>query len=340
MISLRHPHPCPSPSALFASLGAEGEGFACDMLFAMLELHRLLLGDSVRNDAFVKALKSVIKPGKTTIADIGSGTGYLSFVAEKLGAKACYLYEVSDLLPLSKKLAKENGIKHCTFFQMHSTEMKKPVQADVVVSETLGNWPYEENIIETLNDAHRFLTPDGMIIPQSLRSFVAPVITPRLYDELNVWDRAAEGLSFDAAKELCMNNMYVKEVHPDDLGEMKEWDAVNFTKMNSSVRSAIIEWANRQSMILYGFAVWWETTLIKNITLSTSPSEPQTHWKQIYLPLINPLPIQSSQSIRLHLTSDSRYDVKINVAWETTVLDAKGKASKIMKQDMRKGYLP
>ncbi len=53
----------------------------------MIEFHRLLLGDKARNDAFTKALTQVIKPGKSIVADIGSGTGYLSFIASKLGAK-------------------------------------------------------------------------------------------------------------------------------------------------------------------------------------------------------------------------------------------------------------
>lgn len=303
----------------------------------MLELHRLLLGDGIRNAAFVKALKAVIAPGKTTVADIGSGTGFLSFVASSLGAKACHLYEVSDLLSLSQILAKENGITNYTFHHGHSTDVKKPVQADVVMSETLGNWPYEENIIETMNDAHRFLKPGGVIIPQRLRSFVAPVTSPRLYDELNVWDRVGHGLTFTAAKEICMNNMYVKEIQKSDIGEMKEWDAVDFRKNNASIREATMQWSFKKSATVYGFAIWWEALLIKNITLSTSPTDPPTHWKQIYLPLVEPLKIRPSETIRLHLTSDSRYAVKINVTWEMTVLDVKGTARKILKQDMKKG---
>lgn len=315
----------------------------------MLELHRLLLGDGIRNAAFAKALKAVIVPGKTIVADIGSGTGFLSFVASSLGAKHCHLYEVSDLLPLSQKLAKENTIKHCTFHHGHSTTVKKPAPCDVVISETLGNWPYEENIIETMNDARRFLQPGGVMIPQRLRSFVAPVTSPRLYDELNVWDRVGNGLTFDAAKEACMNNMYVKEVRKSDIGEVKEWDAVDFRKKNVSIRKATVDWTAKKAMTLYGFAVWWEATLIDGITLSTSPADPPTHWKQIYLPLVDPLPlahrsshrseggIRPSETIHLHLASDSRYAVKINVTWETSVIDARGKARTRTEQDMRKG---
>lgn len=305
----------------------------------MIEFQRLLLGDVVRNDAFFRALKSVIVPGKTTVADIGSGTGYLSFLAEQMGAKECFLYEMSALLPISETIGRKNGIKRCRYFGSHSTQMNNPTKTDVVVSETLGNFALEENIIETLNDARRFLKPGGTMIPCGLKQFIAPVITSSLYDELNVWNRLGN-LDFSFTKELCMNNMYVKDIARDALlNKGMLWDEIDFMKKNESVRTADIEWIAEKAFTLYGFAIWWEATLFKGITLSTSPYEAPTHWKQIYLPLIDPLPIRSSETIRLHLTSDSRYEVKINVAWETTVVDAKGKILKTVKQDMRKGYL-
>ena len=319
----------------------------------MLELHRLLLGDTARNDAFAKALKKMIVPGKTVVADIGSGTGFLSFVAEKLGAKECFLYEQSpEMLDLSKTLAQENGIERCRFHAGHSTEVKSPPKADIVLSETLGNWAYEENVIETMNDARRFLKPGGILIPQELRCFVAPVTSSRLYDELNVWDRVGHGMEFAAAKEKCMNNMYVKDVLPEDcsLSRLRErvarrapgegrkegvWDILDFTKQNSSIRKNTLEWEAESTITVYGFACWWEATLIKGITISTSPFAPSTHWKQIYLPLVDPLPVKAGQSIRLTLQSDSRYEVKINVEWETEIGD--GKAMRKVRQDMRKG---
>ena len=49
-----------------------------------------------------------------------------------------------------------------------------------MVSETIGNFPYEENIIETIEDGKRFLKPGGKIMPERLQSFVCPVITNRL----------------------------------------------------------------------------------------------------------------------------------------------------------------
>ncbi len=57
----------------------------------MIEYQRVILGDTIRNTAFMEALEDAIEPCKTVVADIGSGTGFLAFLASKIGAKECYL---------------------------------------------------------------------------------------------------------------------------------------------------------------------------------------------------------------------------------------------------------
>lgn len=325
----------------------------------MIEFHRLLLGDKIRNQAFERALKKLIVPGKTTVADIGSGTGYLSFLARKLGAAECYLYESDDIITLSKKIAEKNSIEaeakpavghnlaHCHFFHKHSTQEKNPPKVDLVISETLGNFAYEENIIENMRDARRFLRPGGKIVPERLKNFVAPVTNPRLFNELNVWDSL--GFDFSEAKKLCMNNMYVKKIEPEDLlpNAAQQWDAIDFSQKNSSLRSADIRWEAKDRGIgicrggrgkrrgqgeedggrgrgrrgcdvsdtIYGFALWWECELIPGVVLSTSPYTARTHWDQIYLPLVEPISIDRNESLTLKIRSDSRLAVGIRVQW-------------------------
>ena len=41
----------------------------------MIEFQRKIMGDPVRNKALAEALKHVIVPGKSIVADIGSGRG-------------------------------------------------------------------------------------------------------------------------------------------------------------------------------------------------------------------------------------------------------------------------
>src|SRR3989344_6189309 len=104
---------------------------------SMIEYQRLIMADSVRTEAFEKALKNVVKPG-CTVLDIGSGTGFLAFLAKQLGAGKCILIEREpEFLAMSKEIAKKNGITDCEFHCADSADVHD-IEADIVVSETLG----------------------------------------------------------------------------------------------------------------------------------------------------------------------------------------------------------
>ena len=308
----------------------------------MIDHHRRMLADATRTEAFARALKRVIVPGKTTVADIGAGTGILSFLAIKLGAKKCYLYEQGPVLALAKKLAAENRMqKQCVFIPGSSLHVRSPVKCDVVISETLGNFAYEEHLIENLADAARFLAPGGTMIPCGLTQHVAPVVNDRLWKELTVWRDVGHGLAFGAAEETTFHNVYVRTVKPEDLlekGSARVWDRVRFPGKNGSARKATVTWTADRPATVYGFAVWWEAELVPGVTLSTSPFAKATHWEQIVLPLRKPIAAKSGDIISIELHSDSRLQTGINVQWSAAQKRA-GKTLGTQAYDMKKGML-
>ena len=96
----------------------------------LIEFHRTIVADGLRNEAFHEALKRVIVPGRTTVADVGSGTGLLGFMAARLGAKRVFLYEHGDVMKLAKALARRNHIRRCVFIPEHSTAVIDPEPVD------------------------------------------------------------------------------------------------------------------------------------------------------------------------------------------------------------------
>jgi SAM-dependent methyltransferase len=295
-----------------------------------IELHRKLLGDKARNDAFHAALQRVIKPGQSTVLDIGAGTGFLSFLARQLGAKHCTLLEYTEALTLAESLARSNGIGELRFVRVHSSEFRRALKVDVVVTETLGNFALEEGFLETAVDARRFLKPDGVIIPGQLQQFVAPVLSPRLQAELDIWPSIGFGLKLDAARSISLNNMYVKTVRPDDLGppsSIQCWDDLDLrprAKPPASRRSRTLTWiAPAQGLRVEGFALWWQAELIDGISISTSPFAPATHWEQIYLPLLAPAVLETGHTLELTLNCDTRPEVGVRLSWKTRVLHGK-----------------
>lgn len=284
----------------------------------MIELQHKLLGDRVRNDAFFAALKKIVAPGKSTVSDIGSGTGFLSFLALKLGAKECFLYEEDRaLLSLSKIIARQNRIKNCRFVAGYSFDCARPTKTDIVVAEVLGNHCLEEHIIETMSDAHRFLRPGGVLIPAQLKQFCAPLISEKIWRGINVWDSIGFELDFSFAREAALQNMYVTGVAPADLiNDARCFDEMDFRRKQESMRSKTMQWKFAKSARVYGFCLWWEAVLGSGISLSTSPWEPATHWEQIILPLGSPLDIAAREPLSLELYTDTRFQVGCRVKWK------------------------
>lgn len=310
-----------------------------------IEYHRTLIADKVRNAAFHKALSQLIIPGKSIVADIGAGTGLLGLMASKLGAKQVYLYETAAVAGVAAQILKANKAKNCQLFACHSTEFQDPPKADIVVSETLGNYALEENIIATLADARaRHLAPGGSLLPNRIEQFVAPVVKSRLHEELNVWDSAGAGLNLEIAKVMSFNNVYVRQIKVGELldggSSATVWDKIDLMKDARSTRKGEASWTASHPATIYGFAYWWSAHLTPGVALSTAPDAPATHWEQLYFPLLNPIEVSKNQSVSVALRSASSEEAGTHLSWSAVHKDAKGRILDRQAHDLDKGYLP
>jgi SAM-dependent methyltransferase len=309
-----------------------------------IEYHRTLLADRIRNAAFHEALRRVIVKGQTTVADIGAGTGFLGFLAAKLGARRVDMYEAADIAAVARKLLRHNKLRNCRIAEVHSTDVASPDRVDVVVSETLGNYPFEENIVETLNDARaRFLNPGGIVIPRSVEQFVAPVTAERFYRELAAWDDVGFGLDFAPAKTMTLNNIYVRLFQPGDLladgAAVQAWDRITFDRRNRTTRSGEASWPIAARVTVYGLALWWRAELVDGIALATGPRDPRTHWEQLYLPTLAPIALERGQTLAARLRSTTSYERGTNVAWTLAVRDGAGREVARQALDLERGFV-
>lgn len=304
-----------------------------------IEYHRTLIADRVRNAAFEKALRMLIKKGETTVADIGTGTGLLALMAAKLGAREVFLYEAAEVAGVAAKVLKANGARNCHLIPCHSTEMVDPPKVDVVVSETLGNYAFEEHMIETLADAKkRFLKPGGTIIPRRLEQLVAPVVSDRIQSEFDAWEKT--GFDLSIARTMSLNNIYVRTLKPAELLGAQVWDKIEFGSDARSARKGEASWKLKSDATIYGFAVWWKAELVPGVDLSTAPDAPRTHWEQLYFPLLAPIAAKREETIAVTLRSKTSPDSGTHVAWTAMHRDARGREIARQMLNLDKGYLP
>jgi protein arginine N-methyltransferase 1 len=309
-----------------------------------IEYHRTLLADRVRNAALYGALKALIRPGETTVADIGAGTGVIGLMAARLGAREVYLYEQAAVAGVAEKILKQNRARQCRLIPFSSREVGEPPRVDLVVSETLGNYALEEDIITTLNDARRrFLKPGGVIVPSAITQFIAPVTAGRVHAELTAWDEVGFGLDFSAARTMSLNNAYVRSLAPADLlGQGKSalvWDRIDFGRENRTGRKGEARWPMTGAATIFGFALWWTADLAPGVGLSTAPDAPRTHWEQLYLPLLEPVMVKPAEVLLVTVRSRSSPEEGTNLAWTAVVLDKSGKPGQRQALDLERGHL-
>lgn len=309
-----------------------------------IEYHRTLIADTIRNEAFRRALAAVIVPGKTTVADIGTGTGILGLLASRLGAREVALYEVAEVVAVAAETLRRNRAKGCHLYACHSTEIEDPQRVDVVVSETLGNYPLEENIVGIMNDAvARHLNPGGVIIPSRITQYVAAVTTSRIHDELTAWRRIGNGLDLAHAERMSLNNIYVRTLDPADLLEgmagARPWDQIDLAAGESAARKGEAKWVTPGPVHIHGFATWWTAKLCAGVSLSTAPDAPRTHWEQLYLPLLRPIAAETDDIVGVALRSRTTEEEGTTLKWTATHRRGGDVVSR-QAMDLEKGYLP
>src|SRR5262245_40958571 len=123
-----------------------------------------MLADGVRTLAFQRALAAVIQPSHRVL-DFGCGSGILSFFAHRAGAARVYAVERSPFIRAAQAVARANGFDRIEFF--HGEDVSVPTPVDVIVSEWMGHFVFNESMLESLiRMRDRLLVPGGVMVPR------------------------------------------------------------------------------------------------------------------------------------------------------------------------------
>jgi precorrin-6B methylase 2 len=172
-------------------------------------VHLQMLDDRARTLGFCDALKSIVKPGDVVV-DIGTGTGILATCAAKAGARQVYAVESSGIAEVAARMFEANGVAdRVTLVRRRSTSATLPELASVLVTETIGNDPLDEQLLEIIFDAkERLLAPGARIIPAAIQIYGIAVDIPQALLEKHVFTpgkveeyKNAYGLDFTALQE-------------------------------------------------------------------------------------------------------------------------------------------
>lgn len=251
-------------------------------------VHKGMLDDEVRTLSFKRALEKTIKPN-SIVLDIGTGTGILAAFAVRCGAQKVYALESSDeIFDAAKDMFKRNKLNTKIKLVRYRKGQKLdiPKNIDIIVSECLGHFAFDENMISAVSSYKKFLRPDGIFIPSQISLFLSPVFAPEVYNYyVTTWENPIYGFDFSNMRSRALNRIYVATVDPNNF-LAKPINILDYTLGSSAeVLDGKGSFEITQHGVLHGFVGFFETMLAEGVILSTSPINPITHWEQVILPV-------------------------------------------------------
>lgn len=153
--------------------------------------HIPMMNDVPRNDAFEAAIKAAIAIAgpDARVLDIGAGSGLLSLMAARAGARNVVACEMEPMIAeMAQQIVAQNGYAdRITVYAKPSTELAVGAEldapADILVSEILSSDLLTEKVLDTFEDAHRrLLAPEAIVIPRAASAMGCLVASDNLAD--------------------------------------------------------------------------------------------------------------------------------------------------------------
>jgi protein arginine N-methyltransferase 1 len=285
----------------------------------MLEVHRGLLQDTTRTNAFREAIRRCVTPD-SVVLDLGTGSGILALFAAEAGARRVFAIDATHSADLASFLAKHLGFgDRIQVIHDHSTKIDLPERANVLVTETLGSFGFNEQILSSIIDARaRLLTADAVIIPRRIELFLVPCDDASIYERrVNWWNGKPYGFDFSSLSVFASNIVFVGTVARDSfLAPPARVIAADLTAIVSADVAGHAHFQTTRSGRMHGFAGWFRATLADGIELSNEAAG--SHWERVFLPLASPVNVGAGTVIDVELQSHDG----LTWRWKGTVGDA------------------
>ncbi|MCP3916692.1 MAG: methyltransferase domain-containing protein [bacterium] len=269
-------------------------------------VHRTMIGDHARTDAFRRGVEDAVRPGDVVL-DLGTGTGILSLFAARAGARRVFAIDNSSMINTAKRIAKRNGFEdRIEFIRGHAEKVQLGEKVDVILSEWMGYFALAECMFRSvviLRD--QWLKPEGRIVPSRLRLYLAPIEDPVVHAYLGVglWERPVYGFDYSDMVEHELSHLITATEPLRTEALLGPASLLTDVDCSTAPISAFffettVALEIERSGTVHGLGGWFEVDLGPNVVLSAAPDALRTHWRQSFFP-VRPFPVQAGDVLRI-----------------------------------------
>ena len=280
-------------------------------MYTEFEVHRTMIRDVVRTEAFRQAINSVVRPGDIVL-DVGAGSGILSVFAAHAGAARVYAVEQTSVAVLAQELAAANQVEDIVrVIHGDVLDIEPPERVDVVVSEWLGGFGIDEGMLVPVIAARdRWLKPGGVMIPHSVTAWVALVHDRYLEDMVGFLRDNPYGLMLDDLVDKTVNEiLYSGTFRHLAATDMRSGSSPLWTTDSSLISLEQAQAPHEADTLLTvrdhgtanALALWFSATLAPGTSLSVGPGDPPTHWGMTTAPLSSPVEVTPGMVVEVRV---------------------------------------
>lgn len=276
--------------------------------------HIPMLNDVRRNDAFEAAIIAAIKQAgpDARVLDIGTGSGLLSMMAARAGARHVDACEMTPIIAdTACEIIRDNG--YADRIRVHkaaSTEMEVGThleeRADIMVSEILSSDLLTEHVIDTFEDAHRRLIKrDATIIPRAASAMGCLVESKVLSNYVFVED--VSGFDVSRFGALAAPKLPIHGTMTDwkRLSDDIELVHIDLTRPAHQGVLQPLEIRVTQDGIATGIVQWMQVDLAEGVTFDNHPDGySDGGWLQVLHNFPKPIAVQAGDTLTLAVGHD------------------------------------
>jgi len=277
-------------------------------MYAEIEVHRTMICDRVRTEAFRRAIDSMVRPGDIVL-DVGAGSGILSMFAARAGAARVYAVERTTVAVLAQELVAANGFAEIVqVIHGDALDVELPERVDVIVSEWLGGFGIDEGMLGPVIVARdRWLKPGGVMIPNSVTAWAALAHDRYLGETVEFLRDDPYGLRLERLVEMTVNEISYSGTsrHLTEGDRRSEpgrlWttdaDLISLEQAQEPHEAETLLRVRDHGMA-NALALWFSADLAPGIALSVGPGDPPTHWGMTTAPLRSPVELTPDMFVR------------------------------------------